>query len=552
MNNIKISKKFFILGTFAFISLLLLAILTLNINKKSLINLTQVFTDFTKVQKLQSSYIEPLFALREKNLTLVMSPNEDFKQKADKSLMLFLDELDTSFNDMPKNIKEKWLNYKNLLLTTREYALKGFDEGAFMNASSSERGQFYALVEDLKSLQKQRLEDSKSTFLQANDTNNQNNYYIVIGFLLIGIGSLTFDWLVIRKILKSIEKVQTGLSNFFAYLSNPNKQTDKEALIRLECKDEFGIMAKAINRQVEVIKKDFKNNHKLIEEATNTVNELKEGKFGNRLDCEASSKELNILKSVMNDMIDNLESKIQEEIYQRTNQEKLLVQQSKLAAMGNMLGNIAHQWRQPISEINSILMEVEATARYDDLKIDYLLKNIALCYDVTEHMSKTITDFQNFFKSSKEKENFNVHEACKSAVSIILSSLNFHNIELVFNINKDAKVYGYPREFSHAILNILSNAKDAFVERNIQNPQIIFNIKSGKQFIVIHIEDNAGGIKLKNMDRIFEPYFTTKHAKVGTGIGLYMTKVIIEHNMNGYINVQNTDLGALFTIKIKK
>lgn len=552
MNNIKIGKKFFILGTIAFISLVFLGLLAFNINKQGFVNLTQVFTDFTKVQKVQTTYIEPLFALREKNLTLVMSPNENFKQKADKNLMVALKELDVSFDEVPLQIKEQWRNYRKLLLTTRDYALKGFDEGAFMNATSAERGQFYALVEELKSLQKKRIHDSKSTFLQASQSTDKSEYYIILGFLFVGLSSFIFDLLVIKKIVNSIAEVQTGLSNFFKYLANPTKETNKEVLIKLGCKDELGIMAEAINKQVLIVKQALSNDYKLIEEATYALHELKEGKFGKRLTCAASSQELNTLKDVMNEMIGNLEHKIQEEINQRTSQEKLLAQQSKLAAMGNMLGNIAHQWRQPISEVNAILMEVEAIARFDTLKVDLLLKNISLCYEITEHMSTTISDFQNFFKPSKQKENFSIHEVCTSAVSVILSSLKFHNINLVFNINKEIEVYGYPREFAHAILNILSNAKDALVERKIDNPQITLSIKTGKQFTIIRIEDNAGGIKLENIDTIFEPYFTTKHSTQGTGIGLYMTKVIIEDNMNGFVNVQNSELGALFTIKIRQ
>ena len=552
MNNVKISQKFFILGLIAFISLVFLGLLTFNINKQGYKNLSQVFTDFTKVQSVQTTYIEPLFTLREKNLTLVMSPNENFKKSADKSLMKELKLLDLSFEKTPEKIKKHWSNYKNLLLATRKYALEGFDEGAFMNATTSERGQFYSLVEELKALQEKRLLDSKATFVKAGENTNASQYYIIIGFLLVGLSSFMFDLLVIKKIIKSIEKVKIGLSKFFVYLTDPNNATDEETLIELYCKDELGTMADSINKQVRVIKQSLWNDSKLIEEATLTLHDLKEGVFGKRLTSEASSKELNILKNVMNEMIDNLEHKIQEEITQRTNQEKLLVQQSKLAAMGNMLGNIAHQWRQPISEVNAILMEVEAVARFDTVKVDPLLKNISLCYEITEHMSTTISDFQNFFKPSKEKENFSVHEVCTSAVSVILSSLKFHNINLIFNINEEIEVFGYPREFAHAILNILSNAKDALVERKIDNPKITLTIKTGKQFTIIRIEDNAGGIKLENIDAIFEPYFTTKHSTQGTGIGLYMTKVIIEDNMNGFVNVQNSELGALFTIKIRQ
>lgn len=550
MNSIKIRLKFFILGAIAFLSLVFLGWLAFNINNQGFINLSQVFTDFKNVQKLQSDYIEPLFTLRERNLTLVMSPNEDFKKEADKRLIEELTKLDKTFKDAPLNIYKKWKNYKLLLLSTRQYSLEGFDEGSFMNATSTEREQFYDLIADLKLIQEKRLNDSETTFMEAKDNTTKSKYYIILGFLLVGISSFIFDLTVIKKIVDSIEKVQTGLFGFFTYLSNPKKE-DTEAFIKLDTSDELGLMAKGINSQVKLIKSALKNDYKLIEEATNTLHELKEGRFGKRLTSDASSAELNTLKNVMNEMIDNLENKIQEEITNRSNQEKLLAQQSKLAAMGNMLGNIAHQWRQPISEINAILMEVEAIARYDTLKTEFLLKSISTCYDVTEHMSSTIGDFQNFFQPSKEKEFFNVHEVCLSAISVINASLKFHNIELEFKINENKDVFGYPREFAHAILNILSNSKDVLEERKITNPKIILSIKTGKQYTVIRIEDNAGGIKSENIDMIFEPYFTTKHATQGTGIGLYMTKMIIENNMNGIVDVENSEQGALFTIKLQ-
>jgi signal transduction histidine kinase len=549
MNSIKIRLKFFILGAIAFLSLIFLGWLAFNINNQGFINLTQVFTDFKKVQKLQSDFIEPLFTLRERNLTLVMSPNEDFKKEADIKLKEELTKLDKTFKNTSEKIYKKWENYKLLLSTTRAYSLEGFDEGSFMNATSTEREQFYDLIGALKNLQEQRLHDSESTFIQAKDDTTKSKYYIILGFLLVGISSFLFDLTVIKKIVDSIEQVQTGLFDFFKYLSNPKKGESKE-FIKLDTKDELGLMAEGINYQVKLIQDSLKNDYKLIEEATNTLHELKEGKFGKRLEENASSEELNTLKNVMNEMIDNLENKIQEEINNRMSQEKLLVQQSKLAAMGNMLGNIAHQWRQPISEINAILMEVEAKTRYDKIDEEFILKNISTCYEVTEHMSSTIGDFQNFFKPSKEKVYFNVHEVCISAIAVINASLKFHNIDLKFKINENSDVYGYPREFAHAILNLLSNSKDAIVERKVEKPSIVLSIKSGKSFVLIRIEDNAGGINEENLEKVFEPYFTTKHATQGTGIGLYMTKMIIENNMNGIVDVENSEKGALFTIKL--
>ncbi|MFB1009327.1 MAG: HAMP domain-containing sensor histidine kinase, partial [Sulfurospirillum sp.] len=156
-----------------------------------------------------------------------------------------------------------------------------------------------------------------------------------------------------------------------------------------------------------------------------------------------------------------------------------------------------------------------------------------------------------FFKPSKDKEIFEINNACERASSIIQASLRYHSIEFSFNATDEIKVLGYPNEFAQALLNILSNAKDVLTDRNIENPFIRMSVKNGEKYTLIKIEDNGGGIAQEYIERIFEPYFTTKHAKQGTGIGLYMTKMIIENNMNGIVTVKNTEEGALFTIKIK-
>ncbi len=419
-----------------------------------------------------------------------------------------------------------------------------------MNAISSERSAFCRLINTLKTVQAQRVKDSQKTFDYAQKNVDQSKNYILFGFTCIAMISFLLDGMIVRQVIVSIEKVQHGLNRFFKYFHNPTKES-YDSFIRLDTLDELGSMARAINQQVASAKTAIEQDRSLIKEATMTVGELKEGRFGNRLYLTASYSELNALKDVMNAMIDSLEQRIQEEISRRTDQEKLLVQQSKLAAMGNMLGNIAHQWRQPISEINAILMEIETITRYSSLSKEDLLKNITNCYEITEHMSNTIYDFQNFFQPSKKKEKFSILEACDSAVSVISASLKFHTIDLKYSTQKDCYAVGYPNEFAHAILNIISNAKDALVERKIQNPTIDISITVGKKYILIRIEDNAGGIESDYLDRIFEPYFTTKHAKQGAGIGLYMTKVIIENNMQGFVNVKNTEKGALFTVKIQ-
>ncbi|NVJ54621.1 MAG: HAMP domain-containing histidine kinase [Campylobacteraceae bacterium] len=550
MNNLKIRQKFLILGFIALVSLIFIGWLSLKINNDSFKNSNSVVVNFQDTQEIQTLYIEKLFMLREIILSLVISPNDGFKNKIDKKILPIIEKLDENFAKSPNIDKTYWNEYKKIALTTREYSLDGFDEGAFMNTSTVERDSFYKLINQLKLLQKEKLKSSESKLLHLKNSVDNNNLFIIIGILFIGVLGFILDMTIIMKLIKGIETIQEGLKKFFNYLNNPMAYNN-ELHIDINSKDELGLMSQAINRRVKLIKENLNDDYKLIHEATLTLDNLKEGIFGKRLKEEGKSKELNVLKNVMNEMIDSLESKIQKEIKQRTNQEKLMMQQSKLAAMGEMIGNIAHQWRQPISEINAVLMELETITRYDKLEKEHLLENIKLCNQVTEHMSTTISDFQNFFKPTKKKEEFSVLKACKKALAIINASLTNNRINLTFDIQEDNIISGYSNEFSHAILNIISNAKDALVLRKIKNPEIKISIKVGKTYTVIKILDNAGGIKLKDIDTIFQPYFTTKYAKQGTGIGLYMTKMIIENNMEGFVQAKNVKNGALFTIKVK-
>lgn len=550
MNNLKIREKFLLIGIIISLAILILVGLSIKINTQSNKNLNSVVKSFKMTQDIQTLYIENLFTLRETTLSLVVSPNNDYKKQADKKLMPIIKNLDTNFKNRKENIVKIWKNYKNIVLKTREYTLNGFDEGAFMNTSSVEREVFYQLISALKEIQKKEIKISETKLENSKKSTISNNYYLLITVLFIILIMYFLDVFIIKNITRRIEKVQNALVNFFEYLLNPTIYKKQLYIKNIKDNDEIGLMKKAINQGVKTVKENLEDNYKIITEATLTVESLRRGEFGKRLQLKSKSKELNTLKNVINDMINDLENKIQEEIGQRTSQEKLLIQQSKLAAMGEMIGNIAHQWRQPISEINAVLMEIETISRYSILEKEYLLESIKTCNKITEHMSTTISDFQNFFKPTKKKEEFSVLKACKKALSIINASLKNNNIELIFDIKEDNTIEGYSSEFSHAILNIISNAKDILVQRNIKNPKIILSIKVGKKYTIIKIEDNAGGIKLEDINIIFEPYFTTKHAKQGTGIGLYMTKMIIENNMQGFVKVENTKDGALFTIKI--
>lgn len=234
---------------------------------------------------------------------------------------------------------------------------------------------------------------------------------------------------------------------------------------------------------------------------------------------------------------------------EKAKQENILIQKSKMAAMGEMIGNIAHQWRQPLSQVSGLFFDLESAYDFGELDKKYLSKRVDEANDLLEYMSKTIDDFRNFFNPNSKKEEFLISDAVEKALKIVNSTLKYHNIFIEIDCNDNYRINGYKNEYSQAIVNIISNAKDILIERVIQEPKIKIYINQENNTPVLCIEDNAGGIDETIKDKIFDPYFTTKR-NYGTGIGLYMTKLIIEEKMNGSISVVNSNSGAVFIIKV--
>ena len=219
--------------------------------------------------------------------------------------------------------------------------------------------------------------------------------------------------------------------------------------------------------------------------------------------------------------------------------------------MGEMIGNIAHQWRQPLNALGLVLQNLKFSYELGDLDDELMDKSITKANLLTRNMSKTIDDFRNFFRPNKAKENFNINESVITALELVEPTFEHHNIKLQKDFySGKIEFNGFPNEFSQVILNILTNAKDALLENNIQNPKVIIQTKIEDEYICISIKDNAIGIDEEIVNKIFEPYFTTKDEGKGTGIGLYMSKIIIENNMNGRIEVENKTDGATFIIKL--
>lgn len=244
-----------------------------------------------------------------------------------------------------------------------------------------------------------------------------------------------------------------------------------------------------------------------------------------------------------------LEQRVEKEIEKNRQKEKLLFWQSRMASLGQMLANIAHQWRQPLTELNLALFNLKRAS------INKKDKDVQLYYteskEAISNMSQTIEDFTNFFNPDKPKEKFLLQESLKEALLILKKLITRNNISIETSYLQLNSI-GVSNELSQVIINMIQNSNDAFILNNIEDKKIILKISQDehKNFAIITCADNAGGISKDNIEKIFEPYFSTKHSSVGTGLGLFMSKMIIEQSLNGTLNVEKTTDGTKFIITI--
>ena len=246
---------------------------------------------------------------------------------------------------------------------------------------------------------------------------------------------------------------------------------------------------------------------------------------------------------------------IMDDITERIQQKQFLIQQSKLAEMGDMVAAIAHQWNEPLVELSALIQDMQTSYLLDELKDIDVNDFVNDSMIQIKYMSKTLTDFRNFLKPSTKKNLFSISKAFNEINEIIGKQIFYSNITMSFNYknaDEELLIYGYENEFKQVLLNLINNAKNKVLEKpqieeNVK-AKIDINIERCQNFNTIEIIDDAGPIDEKIINSIFQPYFTTK--KDGTGIGLYMAKVIIEDKMDGNINVRNEDNCVIFTIKL--
>jgi signal transduction histidine kinase len=261
-----------------------------------------------------------------------------------------------------------------------------------------------------------------------------------------------------------------------------------------------------------------------------------------------------LLHKQAEDALKKLNEELEERVAQRTAELRLkdhiLLSQSRQAAMGEMIGNIAHQWRQPLNVLGLTTQRILLSYDLGEFSREFLKKSVLQSMDLINHMSQTIDDFRNYFRPDKEKIAFKVHETMTNTLSLIEDSLKDDQIGIEIFATDDPVIHGYRNEFAQVLLNILKNARDALTERGTDNPRVTITICSEDSRAVVIISDNAGGIPEEIIDKIFDPYFTTKGQQAGTGVGLFMSKAIIEKNMGGRLTARNTRNGAEFRIEV--
>ena len=296
-----------------------------------------------------------------------------------------------------------------------------------------------------------------------------------------------------------------------------------------------------------VIAKGFYHNYvdEIIHDKTNELHEKFQQKIMNILFLASILTIILLIISIyiskiLEKKFTNYKEKINIYMDKNSEQQHILSQQSKMAAMGEMLGNIAHQWRQPLSVITTVATGMKLQKEFDSLDDETFDKSIENITNSALYLSDTIEDFRNFFRTDKEETVFNIKNVFEKVFKLTDAQFKNHEIIFIKDIN-NFELFGFENEFIQALINILNNAKDAL--ENVNSPKLIFISTYEKENkAVIKISDNAGGIDAEIIDKVCEPYFTTKHQSKGTGIGLYMTEEIIVKHMLGNLLIKNVDV----------
>ena len=262
----------------------------------------------------------------------------------------------------------------------------------------------------------------------------------------------------------------------------------------------------------------------------------------------------------LEELNNSLATKVEEEMRKNRAKDQQLMQQSRMAQMGEMISMIAHQWRQPLGAIAASSIDLKMKMAFSSFDLDtkeqqhacsdYFEEQLTNIETYVESLTTTIDDFRNFYKPNKEKKSMAINEPIEKSLSIIEASAKANGIEIITDFQSQKSLALYDSEMMQVFLNIIKNAQDNFKEKKIENAKIIIYTEDTSNGVLVRISDNGGGISQEIIEKIFDPYFSTKDEKNGTGLGLYMSKTIIEEHHHGSLEVENRDQGACFTITL--
>jgi len=265
-----------------------------------------------------------------------------------------------------------------------------------------------------------------------------------------------------------------------------------------------------------------------------------------------AEEQLKQKKQMLEELNSTLEKRVQEEVTQNREKDIVLIQQNRMAALGEMFDHIAHQWKQPLNSISVVIQALGSTSAHEQVTGEYILETVNVIMDMVGHMAQTVDVFRDFYKPDKEKSVFLIKDTIDKALTFVTPIFRRYGIGVDLDADPKLSASGYPKEYAQVLLNILGNAKDAFVERGVENPRINIKAFADGDNTVVTITDNAGGVPDSSIESIFDLNFTTKESSGGTGIGLYMSRNIIEKNMGGELTACNIDNGAQFRIELGK
>jgi len=356
--------------------------------------------------------------------------------------------------------------------------------------------------------------------------------YFCIAIFSCTAALLLITWFIMRRLMAPLAAV-------ISHMEHLPDTSAEDRKIKIQTPDEIGILATTFNTMMESLDRQQESLH---EQTIMLEQEVAER--------QKSQEALAVKQQQLEELNNSLEERIVSTLHEIRQKDQMLIQQGRLAAMGEMINSIAHQWRQPLNNLGLITQNIKFSFEMGQLTLEEMTAENAKAMDTIMFMSRTIDDFRNFFRHDKQKSIISVIDLLNRTLDLVSASFQHGNITMDIEVHDTVTAFAYSNEYSQVILNILNNAKDVLMERKVVSPCIRIRAFSEEGRTVVTIADNGGGIGEDVFARIFDPYFSTKEVGKGTGIGLYMSKVIIEQNMGGVLVARNSNGGAEFRIEL--